>query len=687
MAGISIPGVSDKYKTNDIVEGLMKVERVPLTREQETLEKFKSQQDSWRSINQKMSSLRDSVKTLYSFENPFNNKLADSTAENSITATAGREARYESFKIDVINPATADRFLSADLKADSDVKAGTYTYKTDSKTISIKWKGGKISDFVNAINKRGGDAIKASLIGISKDKKALMIESLKTGEKSKLMFQDDALDFAIKTEMISKVVSKTDTLGNKASDIKPLPTNFSETKETLMPSLTSESVKVTDNGIALPPRSGFTMNIPESVKVNPNSTFEFTLSVEETKDITIDLNERANAPELPDSGYVQFKDVRIDNNPSDTTLPIDNTPKEILDPIENSSFLFIRKTDGTEEAISIPSETDSENLKKIKIDLKDYPNIQSLVIRNTNTGKNLNLSKITVSDSNAALGYEPKHAVSRASDAVLKYEGITITRPENTIDDIVPNVTLNITDKTDKTATITIKPDTESAKEALINFVGKYNQTVAEINILSQNKPEVISELDYLSSSEKEEYTKKLGLFFNDFSLSSAKNSMQQIITGTYNYDENAPITMLSQTGISTSATSYAGYNPGKMRGYLEIDEKKLDENLSKNLDAIKSIFGFDSDGDLIIDSGIGYALDKQLTAYVQTGGVLANKTKTLDRQIETSQGKISKLETQLDKKEAELRQKYGIMESTLNKLEGQQGSIENFSKQNNGSR
>ena len=41
MAGLSIPGVNDKYKSNEIVEGLMKVERIPLTREQENLESIK----------------------------------------------------------------------------------------------------------------------------------------------------------------------------------------------------------------------------------------------------------------------------------------------------------------------------------------------------------------------------------------------------------------------------------------------------------------------------------------------------------------------------------------------------------------------------------------------------------------------------------------------------------------------
>ena len=69
---------------------------------------------------------------------------------------------------------------------------------------------------------------------------------------------------------------------------------------------------------------------------------------------------------------------------------------------------------------------------------------------------------------------------------------------------MLPEITLNIHDKTEKTATIAIKPDIESAKDALITFVGNYNQAISELNILSQNKPELIEELDYLSEDEKE---------------------------------------------------------------------------------------------------------------------------------------------------------------------------------------
>lgn len=686
MAGLSIPGVNDKYKTNEIVEGLMKVERIPLTREQEHLESIKKQQDAWRAVNQKMSALRDSVKTLYSFDNPFNNKLASSTEDYAITATAGREAAYESFKVDVITPATADRFLSAEIEKGQNVPAGLYTYKSGDKQIQMNWKGGKIEDFVTSLNKRGKDVIKASLIGINKGNKALLIESLKTGAESKLVFKDAALPFAIETKMIQKTVSKNDTFGKTIAEIKT-PLNIPEVEQEGMPQLSSSQIKISNGEISVPPRNAFSIAIPESVLNGKSKTLSLTVKAKNTDDIADAINSKASEPQLPEPGNVTFKTITIDNNQSSLKLPETDAPKIPLEQIKTNSVLYAHFSDGTERELKLSDSVFSENGNELKINLNEYPGIDAIVMRNVNTGIQYSVSAITAFDENADLGYLPVNAISTAGDAIIKYEGITITRPENTIDDVIPHVTLNLFDKTDRTATIKIEPDKESAKDALINFVGRYNQAIAEINILSQNKPELISELDYLSSDEKKEYQEKLGLFFSDFSLTNLKSSMQAIISATYSATENSEITMLSQIGISTNATNYSGYNPSKMRGYLEINEKVLDETLGKNLDSVKTLFGFDSDGDLIIDSGIGSRLDKQLTAYVQSGGIFANKNSTLDKQIKASEQKIAKLETQLDQKEAELKNKYGIMESTLNSLENQQNSINNFSRQQSGNR
>lgn len=685
MAGLSIPGVNDKYKSNEIVEGLMKVERIPLTREQNHLEEVKKQQDAWRTVNHKMSQLRDSVKSLYSFDNPFNNKLASSTEEYAITATAGREAAYESFQIEVIQPATADRFLSGEIEKNQKIPVGTYTFKTGDKTISMNWKGGKIEDFVTSLNKRGKDVIKASLIGINKGNKALLLESLKTGSDSHLEFKDAALALAIDTKMIQKVEGEKDIFGSTLSEIK-VPENVSPLEQEGMPFITSSFVKMTEDGISIPPRGGFTINVPGNISKDTTKTLIFTVKAKEISDITDAANSKPTEPDLPDPGNVTFQNITIDNNQSSYELPGTQAPKIPLESIRTDSVLFTRFEDGTERELKI-TDAFSEGGSTVKVNLSEYPGIKSIVMRNANTGIEYSVSKIESVDEKASLGYTPVNAVSNAGDAIIKYEGITITRPDNKIDDVIPHITLNVSQKTERPATIKIEPDTEAAKDALINFVGRYNQIIAEINILSQNKPELISELDYLSKDEEDAYKEKLGLFSGDFSLTNAKSSMQDIIGAVYQESEYSEITMLSQIGISTNATNYSGYNPTKMRGYLEINEKILDETLKNNLDSIKTLFGYDSDGDLIIDSGIGVRLDKQLTAYVQSGGILANKNSTLDRQVKASEQKIARLETQLNQKEAELKAKYGQMESTLNSLEGQSNSINNFTQQQNRNR
>lgn len=685
MAGINIPGVTNQYNTNETVEKLMQIERIPLTREQKTLDSYKAQQDAWRSVNRKMTELRDSVKTLYSFDNPFNNKITSSTEEYAITADATRKATYESFKVDVIQPATADRFLTSELDSDTKVPAGTYTYKINDKSITMRWKGGSLQDFSNALNRRGGELLKTRVIGASKGKKTLSIESQKTGSENRLTFEDDAKTFAESSGMIIRVKPKTIEFGTNRNDYRNIQPETPEQER--LPQISAANLKISGENVVVPPRGGYALSIPETVLGTPGTHIQFAIKKQDATDITVALNKQESRPVFPDSGTATFKDVTIRNAPIDASLPPEPEKKiKPLDPISTSDVLFVKMKDGSEKHISTPGLLSGEETK-IDISLNDYKNIDSLVIKNRNTGISLSVTSVSALNPSENRGFVPQHAISSADDAIIKYEGITIRRPTNTIDDVVPEVTLNVFDKTEKTATIAVKPDVESAKEALITFVGKYNQSLAEINILSQNKPEIVEELDYLSSDEKKEKQEKLGMFSTDSSLTSLKSAMQTAASANYKFDEDAKITMLSQIGIATNATNYSGYTPSKLRGYLEIDEKKLDSELEKHLDDVRNMFGYDSDGDLIIDSGIGYKLDKQLTAYVQSGGVFAMKTSSLDARIKSSEQKIARLETQMDDKEAELRTKYGQMEGALNSLESQQNTIKNFSNSGNNNR
>ena len=173
-------------------------------------------------------------------------------------------------------------------------------------------------------------------------------------------------------------------------------------------------------------------------------------------------------------------------------------------------------------------------------------------------------------------------------------------------------------------------------------------------------------------------------MFQNDFSLTNGKSSLRSIVTANYRWSDDATVTMLNQIGISSRASgSTGGYVASQMRGYLEIDEKQLDQKLDsaleENMDGIKNLFGYDSDGDLVIDSGVAFAIDKQLTSWVQSGGIIATKNRGIDTKIKASETNIRKLESQLSSKESQLRNKYGQMEGTLNNLNAQSSTINNF--------
>ena len=650
MAGINIPGVSDKYKTSETIEKLMQVERIPLTREQTQLEELKTQKNAWRDINSQLSSLREKTKTLYSFENPFNNKITDSTQESAVSAEANRSADIQSFKIDVIQPATADRFLSDEMDKDFKVPSGTYTYKVGEKQLNLNWKGGSLKDFSNAINRRSNGIVKSMIIGGSAGKSSLMIESMTTGRENRLEFIGNAKEFALSSGMIEPAKSEKSEFHEDA---------------VLLP---EESIEV---------------EIPASLINQKNTHVTFSIIATDTPDVAEAYNKTIpGIPDIQSSGSAEFGGITITNIDSDSTslekLP---QPKE---KVSSEQVVFAVMNDGSEKPIETPGLFTEDSL--VDIALKDFNQITAIKIKNVNTGKQLDLSSFSSYDSGKSLGYQAKNPVSEADDAIIKYEGIQMTRPSNDIDDIVPEITLHLHDKTEKTATINVKPDKEASKEALIQFVGQYNRTVAELNILSQNKEEIITELDYLTDEERESETKKLGLFQTDFTLPSIKSTMSNIINQSYQSSDQAKVTMLNQIGISTNASGGNGsYSQSRLRGYLEIDEKKLDQAIENHLDDIKMLFGYDSDGDLVSDKGIAVQLDKQIAAYTQTGGILSMKTSGLDSKIKTSEQRITKLESQMDRKEAELRSKFGQMEGSLNSLESQQNSISNFTNQNRG--
>jgi flagellar hook-associated protein 2 len=144
---------------------------------------------------------------------------------------------------------------------------------------------------------------------------------------------------------------------------------------------------------------------------------------------------------------------------------------------------------------------------------------------------------------------------------------------------------------------------------------------------------------------------------------------------------------MLPQIGIGTDvrkAGATTGYDPSRLRGYLEIDEKTLDAALETRLRAVQQLFGYDADGDLIIDSGAAYMMDLLAKPYVETGGVVALKTGSIDSRIVQDNRRIETMDRQLAAKEATLKNQYAQMEGAYSRMERMSTSLDQFSQRAN---
>jgi flagellar hook-associated protein 2 len=334
------------------------------------------------------------------------------------------------------------------------------------------------------------------------------------------------------------------------------------------------------------------------------------------------------------------------------------------------------------EAKPLPPIDESIDFRTIRVPLASLGNsAEFILLRNRNTYRELEVKSIRLYDPATRGDYRPVQPLSTAQDAELLLNGIPLSRNSNTIDDAVPGITFTLLKAGEQKIKLTVEPDLEKIKDALISFVGTYNRQIAQINILTRNDEAVLNEITYLEENEREKAREKLGLFQGDISLMQMKNTFQSIMMNPYPTRRGRDLSLLSQIGISTNAQAAGSrsFDITKLRGYLEINEAVLDSSLKKDLQAVKDLFGYDTDGDLVPDTGVAVAMDTFIRPHVQTGGIIPMKISTLDTQIKTTNRQIESYNQYLTRYEQDLKRKYGSMESALNSLEKSSAALESF--------
>ena len=228
-----------------------------------------------------------------------------------------------------------------------------------------------------------------------------------------------------------------------------------------------------------------------------------------------------------------------------------------------------------------------------------------LVLARTNTGD----TDITLSDTTgtplqdlqilSSPGvYANELVVSQ--DAQFTVNGAPVTRSTNTnLTDVVENVTLNLLDETSSDITLTVARDTETPKNAILDFIDQYNAAATSLADYGQinvegNDPDGAA----LDSST-------LGELYSDSLLNAIKNNIRSFATeakpflALYNgYKNSSTIQVIdptytynSRTGTLDSLDDIGVWTTGETNQLTLTDEDKLDYVLENHFDQVQQLF------------------------------------------------------------------------------------------------
>lgn len=264
--------------------------------------------------------------------------------------------------------------------------------------------------------------------------------------------------------------------------------------------------------------------------------------------------------------------------------------------------------------------------------------IEQLVLTGDATGA-ANEFKITGSGGLAGFSFDPSNApgssltsIQTAHDAVLKVDGIAITRGTNTISDVIEGVTLSLAKENTGPVEVTVAKNNEVADKAIRDFVTAYN----DLNKLLRDQSAYNAE------------TKKAGTLNGDSGVRAIQNQVRTIFRNPLNDLDGAKA--LSDIGLSF-----------KTDGSLSIDSSKLATALADPTKNVAELFA----GNATV-KGFAKALDETIGKMLDTEGLLSSRTDGINRSIKALEGRREALEFRLVRIEARYTAQFTALDSMM---------------------
>ncbi len=208
--------------------------------------------------------------------------------------------------------------------------------------------------------------------------------------------------------------------------------------------------------------------------------------------------------------------------------------------------------DGTGYRLTLTSQ-DSGTANAVRIQVADD---------DTGNTDNAGLSQMAF-DARTVSGVQNLTESVAAKDAKVVLDGITVTKPSNTISDAIQGVTLNLTGETDSPTTLTVAKDTAGITSSVNTFVKAYNDLNKTITSLTQ----------YDSVNQK------ASILTGEATVRSLQSQLRSVFNSS-----------LATAGGGYSSLSDIGIT-FQTDGTLKLDQTKLDAAMKDGTKDISTLF------------------------------------------------------------------------------------------------
>jgi len=618
-----ISGLSSGFDWRSMIDQLMAIEHKKVELVEDRKEEYENKLSEWQSFNTNLLSLKTAAGDLKDPDD-FDVYTANMSSDNNnvdasdiLSISTSSSASKGSYTITVSSLATAQKLSSRSFSDFSDALGTSYTGDILINGVAVSISAtDSLSDVRDKINNANSGTtpvgVSASIVSYGTNDYRLMLTNDTTGEDGIGLQNASASDIvelfgwkdkssSLKNSITSG--SQSDIFSNSTLDVKTL-LGLSSTQ--------SGSIQIMDgNSVYQNVSIDFSTDSIEDIKTAINNASIVGVSAS----VITDTTGNATAYRLQIDGSQDFVDTQniletlgviqngvsvVQGTTSGNSMTVNGayiTPDSLIADIDG----YNQFTTGDKISLGASSSDHSNNnVSGDILTITTSSTVQDLLdavetayeaggdevsVTVTSTGK-IEVSDLesgagnllvdlqsTIGDSNSsldwgaftALGEVRKRELVDGADASIVVDGVTTTSAENTMEDVIPGVTLNLLKMdADTTVTLNVDRDIDAIMEKITTFVDAYNEVSSYIQ---------------QQQSYDEEDEEAGGILFGDGTLSSVKSDLTSTIVQSI-WGVSGEYAILGLVGINLDND-----------GQLSVDTDELEGYLKTNFNDVKNLF------------------------------------------------------------------------------------------------